>query len=295
MPDPKINVAFIGTGLMGLPMVKNLSKGDYKIRAFNRTLSKMDKLKNINNITICSSLGEAIEDAAVIITSLPDDNAVEKIINEIVNKDLLSQGSIFIDTSSTKYKSAKNFYNILKDKKINFIDAPISGGPEGAKSASLAIMAGGDNEIFDRVKDILRTMGNPTLVGPAGSGQVAKLCNQIIVGVTIGAVAEAIILCEKVGANPKNFIKAVEGGFADSKILQNHGSRMIEKDFVPRGKSITHLKDMNNILKCAEDVGVDLPISKLIQGMYQNISDRGLGNDDHSALYKEIMESSKKK
>jgi 2-hydroxy-3-oxopropionate reductase len=295
MPDPKINVAFIGTGLMGLPMVKNLSKGDYKIRAFNRTLSKMDKLKNINNIAICSSLGEAIVDAAVIITSLPDDNAVEKIINEIINKDLLSQGSIFVDTSSTKYESAKKFYNILKEKKINFIDAPISGGPEGAKSASLAIMAGGDNKIFDRVKDILKTMGNPTLVGPAGSGQAAKLCNQIIVGVTIGAVAEAIILCEKVGANPKNFIKAVAGGFADSKILQNHGSRMIEKNFAPRGKSITHLKDMNNILKCAEDVNVNLPISKLIQDMYQNLVDRGLGNDDHSALYKEIIERNKKK
>ena len=295
MPDPKVNVAFIGTGVMGLPMVKNLSKGGYKIRAFNRTLSKMDELKNIKNVAICSSLDEAIIDAAVIITALPDDNAVEKIINETINKDLLSQGSIFVDTSSTRYESAKNFYNILKEKKINFIDAPISGGPEGAKSASLAIMAGGDNEIFDRVKDILKTMGNPTLVGPAGSGQVAKLCNQIIVGVTIGAVAEAIILCEKVGANPKNFIKAVAGGFADSKILQNHGSRMIEKDFAPRGKSITHLKDMNNILKCAEDVSVNLPISKLIQGMYQNIVDRGLGNDDHSALYKEIVERNKKK
>ncbi|MDB0036105.1 NAD(P)-dependent oxidoreductase [Pelagibacteraceae bacterium] len=295
MPDPKVNVAFIGTGLMGLPMVKNLSKGGYKIRAFNRTLYKMDELKNINNISICSSLDEAIIDAAVIITALPDDNAVEKTINEIINKDLLSQGSIFVDTSSTKYESAKKFYNILKEKKINFIDAPISGGPEGAKSASLAIMAGGDNEIFDRVKDILKTMGNPTLVGPAGSGQVAKLCNQIIVGVTIGAVAEAIILCEKVGANPENFIKAVAGGFADSKILQNHGSRMIEKDFAPRGKSITHLKDMNNILKCAEDMNVNLPISKLIQDMYQNLVDRGLGNDDHSALYKEIIERNKKK
>jgi 2-hydroxy-3-oxopropionate reductase len=206
----------------------------------------------------------------------------------------LSQGSIFVDTSSTKYESAKKFYNILKEKKINFIDAPISGGPEGAKSASLAIMAGGDNETFDRVKDILKTMGNPTLVGPAGSGQAAKLCNQIIVGVTIGAVAEAIILCEKVGANPENFIKAVAGGFADSKILQNHGSRMIEKDFAPRGKSITHLKDMNNILKCAEDVSVNLPISKLIQSMYQSIVDRGLGNEDHNALYKEILEQNKK-
>ena len=294
MPDLKINVAFIGTGLMGLPMVKNLSKGDYSISAFNRTLSKMDELKSIKNINICSSLDDALKNATVIITSLPDDSAVEKIINEIVNKNLLSEKSIFIDTSSTKYESAKNFYTILKGKKINFIDAPISGGPEGAKSASLAIMAGGDNEIFDKVKSILKTMGNPTLVGPAGSGQVAKLCNQIIVGVTIGAVAEAIILCEKVGANPENFIKAVAGGFADSKILQNHGSRMIEKDFAPRGKSITHLKDMNNILKCAEDVNVSLPISKLIQSMYQSIVNRGLGNDDHSALYKEILEQNKK-
>ena len=294
MPDPKINLAFIGTGLMGLPMVKNISKGGYKVNVFNRTLSKMNELKDINGINVCSSLDEAISNTALVITSLPDDNIVEKIINEIIEKKLLSQGSIFVDTSSTKYESAKKFYNILKDKKINFIDAPISGGPEGAKSASLAIMAGGDNEIFDKVKDVLKTMGNPTLVGPAGSGQVAKLCNQIIVGVTIGAVAEAVILCEKVGANPKNFIKAVAGGFADSKILQNHGSRMIEKDFVPRGKSITHLKDMNNILKCAEDVSIDLPISKLIQSMYQSIVDRGLGNDDHCALYKEILEKNKK-
>ena len=294
MPDPKINLAFIGTGLMGLPMVKNISKGGYKVNVFNRTLSKMNELKDINGINVCSSLDEAISNTALVITSLPDDNIVEKIINEIIEKELLSQGSIFIDTSSTKYESAKKFYNILKDKKINFIDAPISGGPEGAKSASLAIMAGGDNKIFDKVKDVLKTMGNPTLVGPAGSGQVAKLCNQIIVGVTIGAVAEAVILCEKVGANPKNFIKAVAGGFADSKILQNHGSRMIEKDFVPRGKSITHLKDMNNILKCAEDVSIDLPISKLIQSMYQSIVDRGLGNDDHSALYKEILDQNNK-
>ena len=295
MSEQKNNIAFIGTGLMGLPMIKNLSKSDYKINAFNRTLSKMNELNNINNITICSSLDAAIENSTIVISSLPDDEAVEEIINEIINKNLLKEGSVFVDTSSTKFESAKKFYKDLKDKNINFIDAPISGGPEGAKSASLAIMAGGDAEIFDRIKDILKTMGNPTLVGPAGSGQVAKLCNQIIVGVTIGAVAEAVILCEKVGANPENFIKAVAGGFADSKILQNHGSRMIEKDFAPRGKSITHLKDMNNILKCAEDVNVNLPISKLIQDMYQNLVDRGLGNDDHSVLYKEIIERNKKK
>ena len=290
MQNQKISLSFIGTGLMGLPMVKNLSKGNYKINVFNRTLSKMDDLKSISNIVICNSLDLAIKNSTVVITMLPDDYAVEKVIKEIVDKNLLEKKSIFIDMSSTKYDSAKKFYNRLKKINVDFVDSPVSGGPEGAKSASLAIMAGGDENIFNQIKEILKTMGNPTLVGPAGSGQVAKLCNQIIVGITIGAVAEAIILCEKVGANPENFIKAVAGGFADSKVLQNHGTRMVNKDFAPRGKTITHLKDMNNILECAENVETKLPISKLIQNMFQSLVDRGFGNDDHSAIYKEILE-----
>ncbi len=294
MESSELNIAFVGTGLMGLPMVKNLAKSNYKIKAFNRTLSKMNELTIFENIKISNSLEDAIKNSEVVITMLPDDDSVKKVIDEILEKKLLKSNSIFIDMSSTKYESAKLFYNNLKNSNIYFIDAPVSGGPEGAKSASLAIMAGGDLAIFERVKNILNFMGNSTLVGPSGSGQVAKLCNQIIVGVTIGAVAEAIILCEKVGANPENFIKAVAGGFADSKILQNHGSRMIKKDFAPRGKSITHLKDMDNILKCAKDSNVSLPISKLIQSMYQNIVDRGDGNDDHSSLYKEILQQNKK-
>jgi len=294
MESSELNIAFVGTGLMGLPMVKNLAKSNYKIKAFNRTLSKMNELTIFENIKISNSLEDAIKNSEVVITMLPDDDSVKKVIDEILEKKLLKSNSIFIDMSSTKYESAKLFYNNLKNSNIYFIDAPVSGGPEGAKSASLAIMAGGDLAIFERVKNILNFMGNSTLVGPSGSGQVAKLCNQIIVGVTIGAVAEAIILCEKVGANPENFIKAVAGGFADSKILQNHGSRMIKKDFAPRGKSITHLKDMDNILKCAKDSNVSLPISKLIQSMYQNIVDRGDGNDDHSSLYKEILHQNQK-
>jgi len=294
MINSEKKIAFVGTGLMGLPMVKNLAKSNYKIKAFNRTHSKMDELKVIPNIKICNSLEEAIQDSEIVITMLPDDTAVKKVIDKILEKKLLKKNSIIVDMSSTKYESAKLFYNSLKNSNINFIDAPVSGGPEGAKSATLAIMAGGDEETFEEIQNILNFMGNSTLVGPAGSGQVAKLCNQIIVGVTIGAVAEAIILCEKVGANPENFIKAVAGGFADSKILQNHGSRMVKKDFAPRGKSITHLKDMDNILKCAKDVNVSLPISKLIQSMYQNIVDRGNGNDDHSSLYKEILEQNTK-
>ena len=162
------------------------------------------------------------------------------------------------------------------------------GGTIGAEQGSLAIMVGGDQKIFDNAIDVLKIMGNPTLVGPIGSGQISKLANQIIVGVTIGAVAEAITLCEKAGVDGNKFIKALSGGFADGKILQNHGKRMIKKDFSPKGKVSTHLKDMNNILECANDFNTQLPISNLIQSMFKSLVDNGNSDDDHSALYKEI-------
>jgi len=238
------------------------------------------------NITLCDTLENLFKGTDVIISMLPGDKEVIEAVNQ--SKKFIKSGTIFIDMSSTKVSTANECYRILKEVNSNFIDAPVSGGPEGAKSGSLAIMAGGDEDIFLKVKNVLETMGKPTLVGPNGSGQVSKLCNQIIVGVTIGAVAEAIILCEKNGADPNKFIKAVSGGFADGKILQNHGQRMIDKDFVARGKNITHLKDMNNILECASQRGIKLPISKLIQNMFKNLCESGLENDDHCSLYKEI-------
>ena len=154
-------------------------------------------------------------------------------------------------------------------------------------------MVGGEQKIFNKVLEILKIMGNPTLVGPVGSGQVSKLANQIIVGVTIGAVAEAITLCEKAGVDANKFIKALSGGFADGKILQNHGKRMINKDFSPQGKVSTHLKDMYNILECAEDFNTQLPISNLIKSMFKSLVDSGNSNDYHSAIYKEIKNLNK--
>ena len=198
-----------------------------------------------------------------------------------------------VDRSSIKPKIAIKHGNLLKKKNINFLDAPVSGGTIGAEQGSLAIMVGGDQKIYDNVFDIFKIMGNPTLVGPIGSGQISKLANQIIVGVTIGAVAEAITLCEKAGVDGNKFIKALSGGFADGKILQNHGKRMIEKDFSPKGKVSTHLKDMNNILECANDFNTQLPISNLIQSMFKSLVDGGNSNDDHSALYKEIKNINK--
>ena len=272
---------------MGYPMAKNLINKKLNLKVFSRTLEKAKPLEKIGAI-IANSLGDAVKDADIVITMLTDDEAVEKVLSDQEFLNNLKNSSTVIDMSSIKPKIAIQYGNFFKDKNIHFLDAPVSGGTIGAEEGSLAIMVGGDQNVFNGAFDILKIMGNPTLVGPIGSGQVSKLANQIIVGVTIGAVAEAITLCEKAGVDANKFIKALSGGFADGKILQNHGKRMIDKDFSPKGKVSTHLKDMNNILECASDFNTKLPISNLIQEMFKSLVDQGNDNDDHSALYKEI-------
>ena len=272
---------------MGYPMAKNLINKKLNLKVFSRTLEKAKPLEKIGAI-IANSLGEAVKDADIVITMLTDDEAVEKVLSDQEFLNNLKNSSTVIDMSSIKPKIAIQYGNFLKDRNIHFLDAPVSGGTIGAEEGSLAIMVGGDQNVFDGAFDTLKIMGNPTLVGPIGSGQVSKLANQIIVGVTIGAVAEAITLCEKAGVDANKFIKALSGGFADGKILQNHGKRMIDKDFSPKGKVSTHLKDMNNILECAGDFKTKLPISNLIHEMFKSLVDQGNDNDDHSALYKEI-------
>ena len=282
-----MKISFIGTGLMGFPMAKNLLKKNLDLKIFSRTLEKSKPLEEFGG-KIINSLSEAIIDSDIIFTMLTDDDAVEKVLGSKDFLKNLKSSSTVIDMSSIKPKIAIKYGKLLKENNVNFLDAPVSGGTIGAEQGSLAIMVGGDQKIFDNVIDLLKIMGNPTLVGPIGSGQISKLANQIIVGVTIGAVADAITLCEKAGVDGNKFIKALSGGFADGKILQNHGKRMIKKDFSPKGKVSTHLKDMNNILECANDFNTQLPISNLIQSMFKSLVDNGNSDDDHSALYKEI-------
>ena len=282
-----MKISFIGTGLMGFPMAKNLLKKNLDLKIFSRTLDKSKPLEEFGG-KIINSLSEAIIDSDIILTMLTDDDAVEKVLGNSDFLKNLKPSSTVIDMSSIKPKIAIKYGKLLKENNVNFLDAPVSGGTIGAEQGSLAIMVGGDQKTFDNAIDVLKIMGNPTLVGPIGSGQISKLANQIIVGVTIGAVAEAITLCEKAGVDGNKFIKALSGGFADGKILQNHGKRMIKKDFSPKGKVSTHLKDMNNILECANDFNTQLPISNLIQSMFKSLVDNGNSDDDHSALYKEI-------
>ena len=281
------SIGFIGTGLMGLPMAKNLLKSGFKLKAFNRSIEKADPLRKFG-AEISKSIKEVMNDSEVIITMLTDDIAVNDVMKNPDFADNIISGSTVIDMSSVKPKTALTHAENLKSKKINYLDAPVSGGTIGAEEASLAIMVGGNKDVFEKCFDIFKAMGNPTLVGPISCGQITKLANQIIVGLTIGAVAEAVTLCEKAGADPNKMIEALKGGWADSKILQTHGKRMIDKDFTPKGKTSTHLKDMNNILECAKNSNTELPISNLIKEMYKTLVKNGHGDEDHSSLYKEI-------
>ena len=287
------NIGFIGIGLMGFPMAKNLLKAGYKLKVFNRSQDKAERLKEFGAY-ISTSIHDAVNNADIIITMLTDDVAVEKVMSsdEFI-KNIKSKATV-IDMSSINPIISKKYAEILEKKNINYLDAPVSGGTIGAEEASLAIMVGGEESIFSQCFDLLKVLGNPTLVGPVSSGQISKLANQIIVGVTIGAVAEAVTLCEKSGTNPSKMIKALSGGWADSKILQTHGKRMINKDFSPKGKTSTQFKDMTNIINAGKAAELHLPISSLIKEMYKNLVKDGHGNADHSSLYNEINKLNKK-
>ena len=287
------NIGFIGIGLMGFPMAKNLLKSGYNLKAYNRSQDKADRLKEFG-AEISLSIKDVVTNSDTIITMLTDDTAVEKVMGSDDFISNIKEGATVIDMSSVNPVITKKYAEILKQKKINYLDAPVSGGTIGAEEASLAIMVGGDEETFKNCYELLKKMGNPTLVGPVSSGQISKLANQIIVGVTIGAVAEAVTLCEKSGTNPNKMIEALSGGWADSKILQTHGKRMIDKDFTPKGKTTTQLKDMTNIINAGKAVETHLPISSLVKEMYKDLVADGHGNTDHSSLYNAIEKINKK-
>jgi len=278
----KIKVGFVGLGLMGLPMAKNILKKNYPLIVWNRSTKNFKKIQ-ILGAEICQNLINLPNKCQVIIMMLANDNACLK-VSEILNKNL-KKGQILIDMSSTKKKTAIEIEKKVKANKGYFLDAPVSGGTAGAQTRKLAIMVGGEKKIFKRIRSLFDSMGTATYVGKTGSGQVAKLANQAIVGITIGAVSEALILSEAAGANPKAVIKAIKSGFAGSPILENHGKRILENNFKPGGKCSTQLKDMNNIVETAKTYNVHLPLSEKIEKLYDQMIKEGKSDLDHSALY----------
>ena len=278
----KLKVGFVGVGLMGLPMAKNITKHNYPLVVWNRSAKNLKKV-NKQKTEVCQNLINLPNQCQVIIMMLSNDEVCLEIAKELSKK--IKKGQILIDMSSTKQKTAIEIDKKIKSKGGYFLDAPVSGGTLAAETGKLAIMVGGEKKIFEKTKNLLKSMGTVTYVGKTGSGQVAKLANQAIVGITIGAVSEALILAEAAGADPKAVRNALKNGFAGSPILEIHGKRILEKNFEPGGKCSTQLKDMNNIIETAKTYKIQLPLSEKIKKLYEIIVKEGKSSLDHSALY----------
>ena len=288
MMSQQRKITLLGTGLMGLPMSRNLMVAGHDLTVWNRSPERAAPLVE-EGAKKTSTSAEAIEGAEIIITMLSDGYATQALLKDANFRANLSKGMIWIDMSSAKPSHARAQSSDLAKLGVAHLDAPVSGGTKGAEEASLAIMAGGDQATFDAVVPILQAMGRPVRVGPSGAGQLCKLANQTIVAVTISAVAEATLLAEKGGADPAALRAALKGGFADSIILQQHGARMSKGDFEPGGLSRFQLKDLDNTLAEAAEHGLTLPATQDVRDRFAYLcEDMDGAKLDHSGLYLEL-------
>lgn len=282
-------IAFLGLGIMGLPMAARLADAGFPIRAWNRSPARTAELTH-PGATLCATASEAVKGAQIIIIMLSSGPVVDDVLfsadsNGEPPADTIKSGALVIVMSSIPVETAQSQAARLSHKGVQFLDAPVSGGERGAKDGSLKIMAGGIAEDFDRAAPVFAPLGRAVHVGPVGSGQLAKLANQLIVGVTIGAVSEALILAEAGGADPAAVREALLGGFADSAILRQHGQRIIDRNFIPGGHATTQLKDLATAANHAATLGRSLPFLNLCRDAFDAMCREDMGELDHSALY----------
>lgn len=274
-------IAFLGIGLMGKPMAARLLQAGYPLIAWNRTRAKAETLLPLG-ARIAATPDEAVAGADMVITMLEAGPIVEQIVTMALPG--THPGQLFIDMSSTRQSEAQALHGTLMASGVAFIDAPVSGGVVGAEAGTLAIMAGGSAHDFARAEPVLKILGRPTLVGPPGCGQVAKLCNQLIVGGTLSIIAEALLLAQAGGADPAAVRAAIRGGFAESRILEVHGQRMLDRNFMPGGQVKSQAKDLENVLIAADVAGVKLPVAELVTETYRTILDVVPNADQSAAL-----------
>jgi 2-hydroxy-3-oxopropionate reductase len=274
-------IAFLGTGLMGAPMCLRLLHAGFALQVWNRTAARAEALRAHGAVPHASA-ADAVRGAGLVISMLEDGGVVGRVMSDAAGA--LAPGALWIDMSSTQLGEALAFHARLAAQGCRFMDAPVSGGVAGAQAGQLAIMAGGAPSDFEEAENVLAAMGRPTLVGPPGSGQVAKLCNQLIVGGTLSIVAEALLLAQAAGADPAAVRTAIRGGFAESRILEMHGQRMLDRNFMPGGQVKSQLKDLRNVLVAAADAGVVLPVTALVTGNYASIEADHPRADQSAAL-----------
>ncbi|MBI4786436.1 MAG: 2-hydroxy-3-oxopropionate reductase [Chloroflexi bacterium] len=278
-------IGFFGLGIMGKPMSQHLLNAGYSLTVLDVVKPAMDELVALGAQAAAAPKAVAAQ-SDVVITMLPDSPQVEEVVlGKYGLLEGLHAGMLVIDMSTIMPSVARRVTAAIRAKGGDALDAPVSGGEVGAKNAALTIMVGGSQAAFDRAKPIFEKMGkNITLVGEAGAGQITKAANQIIVGVTIAAVSEALLLAAKAGADPAKVREALMGGFAASRILELHGNRMVQRTFAPGFKIKLHRKDLNIILNTARELGVSLPMSANVAELMNGLIANGCGDLDHSAF-----------
>ncbi|WP_313604615.1 NAD(P)-dependent oxidoreductase [Rhizobium sp.] len=279
----KKSIAFLGLGLMGLPMARRLARAGYPLTVWNRDTAKAKPLE-AEGAVVASSATDAVRDADIVFTMMTNGDVVGSVLFDGCVADAMKTGAILIDTSSIAPSIAREHSAKLADMGVRHLDAPVSGGVVGADAGTLAIMAGGDGDVIAGLADVFAVLGRVTHVGPSGAGQVCKLANQQIVAVTIGAVAEAMILVQAGGASREAFRNAIRGGFAESRILELHGARMVERNFEPGGSSNNQLKDLNTVMALAKELSLRLPLTQTVTGEFSDFVFEGGGEKDHSGL-----------
>ncbi len=281
-------IGFVGIGIMGLPMAMHLLKAGHQIKVWNRTLSKADSLKEAG-AQVCSDLEQVGKDVEFLICMLSDGKTCDEILfKEHGAISQLKPKSTVIVMSSIPVDVAKAQSEKCRERGFKYLDAPVSGGEKGAQNASLAIMVGGEAKTFSQAETILSAMGRPILVGGAGCGMLAKLVNQMIVATTIATVSEGLLLASKAGADPINLKQALTGGFADSPILQQHGERMLSRNFKPGGTARNQHKDIHTAVSYAKSLELNLPVAQQVSQLFENMLAAGDGELDHSGLIREL-------
>jgi 2-hydroxy-3-oxopropionate reductase len=280
------HIAFLGTGIMGAPMAANLIKAGFTATVWNRTRSKTDPLGEVG-AKVAQSPPECVEGADYILSILDSGPVVREVFFESDAADRMKRDAVFIDMASIPPKMAQEHAAWLKKRGVGHLDAPVSGGSFGAAEGSLAIMAGGDQDDFERAErdGIWKPMGRASYVGPAGSGQIVKLANQIMVACNIASVAQGLLFASQGGADPSQIPVALAGGHADSRALQEHGRRMINRDFRPGAPIRNFVKDLDTVLDNAEDFGLgQLPVVQLVRDVFKELYDDGYQRWDHSSF-----------
>jgi 2-hydroxy-3-oxopropionate reductase len=290
MPE---RIGFIGLGIMGMPMARNLMEAGYELVLHNRSPEKAEELGK-EGATVAATPREVAEKSDVVVTMLPDSPQVREVVageNGVLEG--ISEGALLIDMSTISPVVTEELAEALKEKGASMLDAPVSGGDVGAIEGTLSIMVGGEEEDFQRAKPLFETMGKTiTHVGPVGAGQVTKAANQVVVALTIEAVSEALVLGSAGGVSPEKILDVLSGGLAGNKVMEVKREKFLSHKFEPGFRSELHHKDLGIALAAGREYGVVLPVTAIVDQMLLSMRRKGWGSEDHSALLRIIEDLS---